>query len=122
MGGRLPFADSFGPVDFTGTARPRAGQQIEIAQKSGQGVEGATAGHQGGGSHDSVSMSFDDGAVDACGEAKIIGVDDQTAHRASLAGRASRAGAIPLTVFSRVPYTRTARFPSREFPTTQRLP
>jgi hypothetical protein len=33
-----------------------------------------------------VNMSFDDGAVDACCEAKIIGIDDQTAHRVSLAG------------------------------------
>jgi hypothetical protein len=31
-------------------------------------------------------MSFDDGAIDACGEAKVIGIDDQTAHRVSLAG------------------------------------
>jgi hypothetical protein len=31
-------------------------------------------------------MSFDYGAIDACGKAKIIGIDDQTAHRGSLAG------------------------------------
>ena len=43
-------------------------------------------GHQRGGSHDSTSVSFDDAAIHARGEAKVIGIDDQTAHRVSLAG------------------------------------
>ena len=34
-------------------------------------------------------MSLNDGAIDACGEAKVIGVDDQTAHGVSLAGLGS---------------------------------
>src|ERR1700678_3717030 len=50
-------------------------------------VEGACVRHQRRGAYNSASMSFDDGAIDAVGEAKIIGVDDQAAHRVSLAGR-----------------------------------
>ena len=32
-------------------------------------------------------VRFHDGAIHAGGEAKIVGVDDQSAHRASLAGK-----------------------------------
>jgi hypothetical protein len=31
-------------------------------------------------------VGFDDGAIDARSEAKVIGIDDQTPHRVSLAG------------------------------------
>jgi hypothetical protein len=31
-------------------------------------------------------MSFGDGTIDAYSEAKVIGIDDQTAHRVSLSG------------------------------------
>src|SRR5271163_1065851 len=48
--------------------------------------ERAPVGHQRGGGHDSASMGLDDGAIDARGEAKVIGIDDQTAHGVSLAG------------------------------------
>ena len=48
--------------------------------------KGAPIGHQRGGGDDAASMSLDDGAIDAGSEAKIIGIDDQTAHRVSLAG------------------------------------
>jgi hypothetical protein len=37
-------------------------------------------------------MSFDDGAIDTRGEAKVIGIDDQTAHRVSLAGERTVGG------------------------------
>ncbi len=33
-----------------------------------------------------MSVSFDDGAIDARSEAKVIRIDDETAHRVSLAG------------------------------------
>jgi hypothetical protein len=35
-------------------------------------------------------MSFYDAAIDSGGEAKVIGVDNQTTHRVSLAGRESQ--------------------------------
>src|SRR5260370_41921738 len=50
-------------------------------------VEGAPIGHERTGSHDSASMSFGNGTIDARREAKVIGIDDQTAHRVSLAGQ-----------------------------------
>jgi hypothetical protein len=34
-------------------------------------------------------VSLNDGAIDACGEAKVIGIDDQTPHGVSLAGTKS---------------------------------
>jgi hypothetical protein len=34
-------------------------------------------------------MSFNDAPIDSEGEAKVIGVDNQTTHRVSLAGRES---------------------------------
>src|SRR5579859_5661999 len=43
-------------------------------------------GHQRRRSHDSVRMSFDDSPVHARRVAKIICIDDQTPHAASLAG------------------------------------
>ena len=49
-------------------------------------IKGAPVSHQRGGGHDSASVSLDDGAIDAGSEAKVIGIDDQTAHRVSLAG------------------------------------
>src|SRR5580700_2540464 len=49
-------------------------------------VEGAPVGHQRGRSNDAAGMSLDNGAIDARGEAKVIGIDDQSPHRASLAG------------------------------------
>jgi hypothetical protein len=60
-----------------------------------------------------VSVSLDDGAIDACGEAKVIGIDDQAAHRVSLAGSAVHSrpsGAAParLTDFLRVAYTHSS--------------
>jgi len=33
-------------------------------------------------------VSFKDGAIHACGQAKVIRIYDKTAHRASLAGEA----------------------------------
>ena len=57
-----------------------------------------------------MSMSFDDGAIDAGGEAEVICVDDQAAHRVSLAGQrvVSRDGGrtLVLTAFSPLAYTR----------------
>ena len=50
-------------------------------------VKGGATRHQRGRSHDSASMSLDNGAIDARSEAKIIGINNQTAHRVSLAGR-----------------------------------
>jgi hypothetical protein len=37
-----------------------------------------------------MSMSLEDGAIYSRSEAKIISVNDQTAHRVSLAGRTGR--------------------------------
>src|SRR5580704_541249 len=61
-------------------------------------------------------MSLDDGAIDACSKAKIIGVDDQTAHGVSLAGVKSCSRIVVtgisevevagLTDFLRLAYTR----------------
>jgi hypothetical protein len=38
-----------------------------------------------------MRMSLDDGTIHARGETKIVGVNDQTAHRVSLAGEAADA-------------------------------
>ena len=73
-----------------------------------------------------MSVSLEDGTIHARSEAKVIGVNDQTAHRVSLAGRKKGAmqreclssefgGEHPsptgelnrLTIFSRVAYTRS---------------
>ena len=43
-------------------------------------------GHQRRRSHDPVFVGFHDGAIHARRETEIVGVDDQAAHRASLAG------------------------------------
>ena len=76
-----------------------------------------------------MSVSFDDGAIHARSESKVIGIHDQTTHRVSLAGRKRERGhqgfaprgstgvgstllpipiakAARLTVFSHVAYTR----------------
>ena len=50
-------------------------------------VKGGATGHQRSRSYDSSSVSFDNGAIDSRSEAKIIGVNNQTTHRVSLAGR-----------------------------------
>ena len=39
-----------------------------------------------------MSVSFDDGAIHARGESKVIGIHDQTTHRVSLAGRKRERG------------------------------
>jgi hypothetical protein len=69
--------------------------------------ERAPGRHERGGGHDSASVRIDDGAIDAQGEAKVIRIDDQAAHRVSLAGekRSSRTLALGLTDFSLVAYT-----------------
>ena len=54
-------------------------------------LERSTVGHQRGGSHDSMRVRFDDGAIDTRGEAKVICIDDQSAHRVSLAGKIKKA-------------------------------
>ena len=91
-----------------------------------------------------MSVSLEDGTIYARSEAKVIGVNDQTAHRVSLAGRKKGAmqreclssefgGEHPsptaepnrLTVFSRVAYTRSGAIrahPLRRVPNGQRLP
>ena len=48
--------------------------------------------HQRGGGDDAASVGFDNGAIHARSEAEIIGVDDQTAHCASLAGLSDNIG------------------------------
>jgi hypothetical protein len=51
-------------------------------------------------------VSLDDGAIDARSEAKIIGIDDQPAHRVSLAGiYLCTARIVVLTCRRRVPHT-----------------
>ena len=55
-------------------------------------VKGGPTRHQSGRSHNSPSVSLDNGAIDSCSESKIVGVNDQTAHRVSLAGRLSPVG------------------------------
>src|SRR5258708_31439520 len=65
-------------------------------------VEGAPIGHQRRGGHDSASMSFGNGAIDARREAKVIGIDDQTAHRVSLAGERVDGGCRTVARISRV--------------------
>jgi len=61
--------------------------QTRSARRGTHGmVKSLPVSHQRGGGHDSASVSLDDGAIDAGSEAKVIGVDDQTAHRVSLAG------------------------------------
>jgi hypothetical protein len=58
-------------------------------------------------------VSLDDAAIDARGKAKVIGIDDQPAHRVSLAGRAltfwsAEAAQAGLTGFSHVAYTHSS--------------
>src|SRR5260370_37947643 len=65
-------------------------------------VEGASIGNQRRGGHDSASMSFGNGAIDARREAKVIGIDDQTAHRVSLAGERVDGGCRTVASISRV--------------------
>src|SRR5580704_9052393 len=69
-------------------------------------VKGAPVGHQRGGGHDSARVSLDDGAIDSPSEAKVIGVDDQTAHRVSLAGVgiSSQTGEIALSLLNSFPH------------------
>jgi hypothetical protein len=50
--------------------------------------EGRAIGHQGGRSDDSAQMRFNDGAIHTRGVTKIISVDDEPPHAASLAGQA----------------------------------
>ena len=38
--------------------------------------EGGSVGHQRGGRYDSARVSFNNGAIYACGEAKVIGIDN----------------------------------------------
>ena len=54
--------------------------------QSSRFCEGRTVGHQRRRSHDAARVSLDDGPVHARSEAKIICIDDQTPHAASLAG------------------------------------
>jgi hypothetical protein len=49
--------------------------------------ESAAISHQSGRRDNSVCVGLGDGAIDAGGEAEVIGVDDQTAHLGSLAGQ-----------------------------------
>jgi hypothetical protein len=42
--------------------------------------------HEGGRGDDASGVSFKDGAIDSGGKAEVIGIDDQAAHRVSLAG------------------------------------
>jgi hypothetical protein len=66
-----------------------------------------------------VSVSLDDSPIDARGEAKVIGIDDQTSHRVSLAGGQSSA-CIPkrgfaLTDFSPVAYSHRRAVSAQKF-------
>jgi hypothetical protein len=46
--------------------------------------KGPASCHQCGGSHNPVLVRVQDGEINAGGEAKVVGVDNQTAHAASL--------------------------------------
>jgi len=64
--------------------------EAELARASGeQGrfLELFAAGHERGGSDDSVFVRPNNGPVDARCEAKIISINDETAHAESVAGR-----------------------------------
>ena len=52
--------------------------------------EGASAGHKRGRTDHPAPVRLDDGAIYARGEPKIVGIDDEAAHAASLAGRRMR--------------------------------
>ena len=55
-----------------------ADAEAGVAMGDGDGVrEGRAVGHQGCGGEDACVMELGDGAVDACGEAEVIGVDDE---------------------------------------------
>ena len=57
---------------------------LPIATVDADGVvECRAVGHQRGGSDNSARVGFDDGAIDARGEAKVVGIDGQTMHRQS---------------------------------------
>ncbi len=48
-------------------------------------VEGGAGGHEGGGGEDAGLMELDDGAVDAGGEAEVVGVDDEAWRHGGIA-------------------------------------
>ena len=54
-------------------------------------VEGRTVRHQGGGGDDAARVSLNDRSIHAGGETKIVGIDDQPPHAASLAGQITAA-------------------------------
>ena len=57
--------------DMTAYAETRNG----LCQTHGI-FEGASVGHERGGSNDAACVSFNNGAIDACGETKVIGIDN----------------------------------------------
>src|SRR5271166_5828938 len=50
---------------------------------------GARVGHDGRGGDDAVLVRLRDGAIHACCEAKIIGIDDEPSHGSSVASVSS---------------------------------
>lgn len=50
-------------------------------------LKGTPTGHYRGGSDDSVSVGLRDSAIHTQGVAEVIGINNQTPHRASLAGQ-----------------------------------
>ena len=68
-------------------------------------VEGRSLRHQRGGSYDAAGVGLDDGTVHPGRVPEVVGVNNQSSHRASLAGSSVGSGA-GLTPFSPLPYTR----------------
>jgi hypothetical protein len=52
--------------------------------------KGAPSSHQCRGGHNAALVRLQDGAIDPGGKAKVVGVDDQAAHAASLTAKMRR--------------------------------
>lgn len=71
-GGGVGGGGSVGEDDVTADA------EVGVAVGNGDGIgEGGAGGHEGGGGEDAGLVELFDGAVDAVGQAEVVGVDDE---------------------------------------------
>jgi len=62
-----------------------ADAELGVFARNGDGlIRRSGAGHERGARENTCGMEFADGAIDTGGQAKIVGVDDETLHRLSL--------------------------------------
>jgi hypothetical protein len=96
-----------GDGDAVGEDDVAADAEGGMGEGEGDGVvEGEAVGHEGGGGEDAAQVEFKDGAIDAEGEAEVVGVEDEAGGHASSSVKAGRSCAEKVRKASAAAYRR----------------